>query len=128
VNQSHGKGMEEFAVFNLTPTDLAAEAKRRIEEFADAQIKQLDKLQETNRLWLDRMPAEANLASEFASKLAAARSLPEAMFTCQDWGKRRVEMTAEDTKHLLDDTQTFIQIGVQLLTKAWQGKRPGASS
>ena len=75
-----------------------------------------------------RMQAEANLASEFASKLAAARSLPEAMFTCQDWGKRRIEMMAEDTKHLLDDTQTFIQIGAQLLTKTWQGKRPGASS
>ena len=51
--QSHGKGTEKFAVFNLTPADLAAEAKRRIEEFADAQTKQLDKLQETNRLWLD---------------------------------------------------------------------------
>ena len=125
--QSHGKGTEKFAVFNLTPADLAAEAKRRIEEFADAQTKQLDKLQETNRLWLDRMQAEANFASEFASKLAAARSLPEAMFTCQDWGKRRIEMMAEDTKHLLDDTQTFIQIGAQLLTKTWQGKRPGAS-
>jgi hypothetical protein len=121
--------MEKFAAFNLTPADLAAEAKRRIEEFADAQAKQLDKLQETNRLlWLDRMQAEASLASEFASKLAAARSLPEAMFTCQDWGKRRVEMMAEDTKHLLDDTQTFIQIGAQLLTKTWQGKRPGVSS
>jgi hypothetical protein len=46
--QSHGKGMEKFAAFNLTPADLAAEAKRRIEEFADAQTKQLDKLQETN--------------------------------------------------------------------------------
>ena len=107
--QSLGKGTEKFAVFNLTPANLAVEAKRRIEEFADAQTKQLDKLQETNRLWLDRMQAEANLASEFALKLAAARSLPEAMFTCQDWGKRRVEMMAEDTKHLLDDTQTLLR-------------------
>ena len=97
-----------------------------LQEFADAKTKQLDKLKETNRLWLDRMQAEANLASEFASKLAAARSLPEAMVTCQDCGKRRVEMMAEDTKHLLDDTQTFIQIGAQLLTKTWQGKRLGA--
>jgi hypothetical protein len=30
--------------------------------------------------------------------------------------------------HLLDDTQAFIQIGAQLLTKTWQGKRPGVSS
>ena len=105
--QSLGKGTEKFAVFNLTPANVAVEAKRRIEEFADAQTKQLDKL--TNRLWLDRMQAEANLASEFALKLAAARSLPEAMFTCQDWGKRRVEMMAEDTKHLLDDTQTLLR-------------------
>jgi len=74
------------------------------------------------------MQAEANLASEFASKLAAACSLSEAMFTCQDWGKRRVEIMAEDTTHLLDDAQTFIQIGARLLTKTWQGKRPGVSS
>ena len=93
--QSHGKGTEKFAVFNLTPADLAAEAKRRIEEFADAQTKQLDKLQETNRLWLDRMQAEANLASEFASKLAAARWYSAIISTrrlpqsCISWTTRR---------------------------------------
>lgn len=42
--QSHGKRVEKFAVFNLTAADRAAEAKRRIEEFADAQTKQLDRL------------------------------------------------------------------------------------
>ena len=39
----------------------------------------LDKLQETNRQWFDRAQLETNLASEFASELTAARSLPEAM-------------------------------------------------
>ena len=38
--QSLGKGTEKFAVFNLTPANLAVEAKRRIEEFADARCTQ----------------------------------------------------------------------------------------
>jgi hypothetical protein len=50
VGSVNGKQVEKVAVFNLTAADLAAETKRRIEEFADAQTKQLDKLQETNRL------------------------------------------------------------------------------
>jgi Phasin protein len=126
--QPQSERFEKFAPFNLTAADVAAETKKRIEQFANAQTQQLDKLQAANRLWLDRIQTEANLASEFASKLSSARSLPEAMTACQDWGKRRVEMMAEDTKHILDDAQSLMQMSAQLFAKAWQGERPGASS
>jgi hypothetical protein len=125
--QSQSERAENFVPFNLTAADIAAETKKQIEEFANAQTKQLDRLQEANRLWLDRIQAEANLASEVASKLSSARSLPEAMTACQYWGKRRVEMMAEDTKHILDDTQNLMQMSAQLLAKTWQGKRAGVS-
>jgi hypothetical protein len=59
--------------------------KKRIDEFVKMQAELLDKLQETNRQWLDRAQSEANLASEFASKLAAARSIPDAMTAFQEW-------------------------------------------
>jgi len=72
-------------------------------------------LQETNRQWFDRAQAEANLASEFASKLTAARSIPEAMATCQEWTSRRFEMMAEDGKHLFADTQKFMEAAARLV-------------
>jgi hypothetical protein len=49
-----------------------------------------------------RMQTEANLASEFGSKLAAARSIPNAMIACQESATRRFEMMAEDRKHATD--------------------------
>ena len=118
---------EQFTPFNLTAAHVARETKKRIEEFVNAQTEQLDKLQEANRLWLDSMQAKANLASEFASKLGSARSIPEALTAYQDWGQRRAEIMAEDTKHILDDTQDLMQMSAQLFAKTWQGQRHGAS-
>ncbi len=48
------------------PVEFAGIGKRRIEDCVNAQTELLDKLQETNRQWLERMQSEANLASEFA--------------------------------------------------------------
>jgi hypothetical protein len=73
------------------PSEFAAMGKRRIEDFVNAQTDLLEKLQASNRQWFDRMQSEANLASEFASKLTAARSIPDAMTACQEWANRRFE-------------------------------------
>jgi len=89
---------------------------------------QAEQFQERNRQCLDRAQAEANLASEFVSKLVAARSIPDAVKAYQEWGSRRLEMVAEDTEHLMDDTQKFIQMSAQLLATGWQSKAPRASN
>jgi hypothetical protein len=101
------------------PTEFAALEKKRIEDFVNTQTELLDKLQETNRQWFDRMQSEANLASEFGSKLTAARSIAEAMIACEEWATRRFEMMAEDRKHLLTDCQMFTETGARLLSKGW---------
>ena len=126
--QAHGERMEKFRPFNLTPAEFTATAMQRFEEFAKAQTGQFDKFQETNRQWLDRVQAEANLASEFVSKLAAARSIPDAMTAYQEWGSRRFEMMAEDTRHLMDDTQEFMRSSARLLANGWQSKGASVSS
>ena len=82
-------------LFNLTSQDIAATVKKGMDEFATAQSELVAKLQESNRQWLDRFQAEATLTSELASKLTAARSIPDAMTACQEWGSRRFEMMAE---------------------------------
>lgn len=126
--EPNGERTEKSSLANLIPTQFAAMGKKQVEEFANVQTELLDKFQEANRQWFDRMQSEANLASEFASKLTAAHSIPEAMIACQEWTNRRFEMMAEDGKHLLADTQKFMKTGTRLLANGWVSHRPGAST
>jgi len=111
--QQESRAIENFLLFNPIPGEFAAAGEKRIEGFVNAQTELYDRLQDTNRQWLDRVQTEANLASEFATKLTAARSIPDAMKACQDWTSRRIELMAEDVKHVLDDTQKFMQTGAR---------------
>jgi hypothetical protein len=113
--QKETQRSEKSSSSNLIPTELVEMGKKRVEEYANIQRELLEKLQETNRQWFDRAQAEANLASEFASKLTAAHSIPEAMSVCQEWTRRRFEMMAEDGKRLFADTQKFMEAAGRLM-------------
>ena len=39
--------------------------KKRVQDFVNAQTGLLDKLQETNRQWFDRLQSETSLVSDF---------------------------------------------------------------
>jgi predicted phage tail protein len=110
------------------PTEFAEMGKKRVEDFAKAQAELLEKVQECNRHWVDRFQSEAQLASEFASKLTAARSIPDAMAASQEWSSRRIEMMAEDARRLVADTQTFLETGARLLSNGcWPNGAAGVS-
>jgi hypothetical protein len=111
-------------VLNWGPAAFAAGAKERLDNLTSAQTELLDLLRTTNQQWLDRMQAEARLASEFAAKLAATRSMPDAMAVCQDWSSRRFAMLAEDAGHVLDDTQKFMQTAAHVVTAGFAAKGP----
>ena len=113
--ESYAERTEKTSSPNLMPTEFSEMGKKRVEEFVNTQRELLEKLQEMNRQWFDRAQSETNLASEFASKLTAARSIPEAMAAYQEWASRRFEMMAEDGKHLLADTQKFMEAATRLL-------------
>ena len=126
---AHSERTEKSSAFNLAPAEFAEFAMKRFEEFANAYTEQFDNFQETNRQWLDRVKAEANLASESVSKLTAARSIPDATMTAyQEWSSRRLEMMAEDTKHIMDNTQKFVQTSARLLANGWRSKGTSVSS
>jgi Phasin protein len=116
---------EETSLFGLTPSDIAARAEGQMEDLANLQGELFDKLQEANRQWLDRIEAEAKIASEFTTKLTQARSFPEVVSACQVWANRRFELLGEDTKHFIDDTQKFIQTGAHFLAISGQSKELG---
>ena len=114
---------EKSSSSSLIPTEFAAMGTKRLKDFAATQKELLEELQEVNRIWFDRMQSEASLASEFATKLTAARSIPETATIYQDWASRRMAMAAEDTKRLLADSQKFIETGARLLSS---GRLPSA--
>jgi hypothetical protein len=114
--------------FVLNTGELAALGKKRIGEFVRVQTELLDEIQEANRHWLDRFESEANLASEFASKLSEARSMPDAMAVSRDWATQYFAMLAEDGKHLADDTRKFIETGARLFSGRFSGEQPSVTA
>lgn len=129
AKESQSERAEKSALPNLMPAEFATMGKKRFEEFTKAQTELLDKLQEANRQWIARLQSEADLASEFAGKLSAARSIPDALSACQEWTNRRFEMMAEDGKHMFADTQKFMETAARLMSNGgWLSSRPGAST
>jgi Phasin protein len=116
---SQSERQETGSLLSEIPADFAETAMRRFEECANAQTELFEQFQETNKQWLDRMQAEANLASEFVSKLSSAWSISDAMPAYQEWGTRRCEIMAEDAKHALDNMQKFIQTGADMLASGF---------
>jgi Phasin protein len=100
--------------FSFNSSELAALGKKRMEAFVNAQTELLDEIQEANRRWMDRFQSEANLASEFASKLSGARSIPDAMAVSRDWATRYFQMLAEDGRHFADDTRKLMETGARM--------------
>lgn len=113
-------GELKLPLFNLISTDFATTARQRLGDFADAQAELLNIFQEINQHWRDRISAEAKVEADFASKLTAARSIPDVVTTCQEWGSRHLEMVAEDAAHLFDDTQKLMQTSARLFANIAQ--------
>lgn len=125
---SERTGTEKSSLSNLFPGEFGAMGKKRMEEFAKAQTELLDKLQETNQQWTERMQSEATLASEFAAKLTAARSIPEVATAYQEWAGRHMEMAAQDAKRIFADGQKLAETGVRLLSNGWWPNGHGGST
>jgi hypothetical protein len=98
---------------------LAETGKKRAEEYFKLQTEFSKYLQEANKAWLARLQSEASLASQFASELAAARSIPERTTAWQHWAKRRMELFAEDSRRILADAEKLMETGRRMLGNGW---------
>ena len=128
AKESQSDRTDKASLQNPMSAEFAAMGKKRVEEFTKVQTELLDKIQEANRQWVERLQSEANLASEFAAKLSAVRSVPDAMNVGQEWTSRRFEMMAEDGQRLFADIQKFMETAARLLSDGWQSGRPGVST
>jgi hypothetical protein len=98
------------------------------QEYPGVQTMLADQFREASSQWRDRLEVEAKLMSELASKLTAARSLPEVLAAYQEWGSRRVELMAQDTRQILNQAQKFMQSSAQLMMNGQQWKGIGTST
>jgi hypothetical protein len=116
MKESHGDRTQGSSPINPFPSEFAAFGAKGLEGFVHGQSEFLEKLQKINRDWLERMQLEATGASEFATRMTAARSVPEAATVWQEWASRRMEMAAEDGKRLLESSQQFMETSARMLS------------
>ncbi len=117
--EHHGEQVETVTPFSLIPSGFITIGKKHIHDCVKAQSELLDRFHEANRSWLVHLESEADLSAEFASKMTAVRSIPDAAKVLLAWTNRHMEMAAVDAKHVLADTHKFMEIGVRLLPGSW---------
>jgi hypothetical protein len=97
--------------------------RNNVEGLFRAQEDLIDNITKANQKWTERFKSEASVSSDFGSKMAASCTLPEALTIGQEWASRRLQMMAEDRRHLLEDYQHFVEIGTRLCTNGWGSNR-----
>ena len=125
---SHGKA-EKLSSLNPASPEFVEMAKKNLEQLTTIQSDLLEEIRDANQKWLDRIQSEAALASEFTSKLATSHSIADTTMACQEWLKRRVELFTEDGKHLMTDSQKFMEKAARFFPIGWfSNGRTGGSS
>jgi hypothetical protein len=94
--------------------DIADMGKKQAEAMVDVQRQFMQTAEEVRREWVNRLKAEAELATEFANKITATKSIPETMGIYQEWMRRRMEMFASDM-------QKFMTLTTRLMPKGGAG-------
>jgi hypothetical protein len=79
----------------------------------------LEAYEEASRAWLARVQSEVELWSQLATRLAATRSIPEALGAYQELVAQRMQMAAEDGKRLSDDCREIMGKIAGSLPKGW---------
>ena len=68
----------------------------------------LDAAHDINQQWIVGINAEATLAYELFTKLAAARSIPDAVSAFQDCGSRQLEILAQRSRGLMAASERIV--------------------
>jgi hypothetical protein len=75
-----------------------------------------DTFEGMNREWVSRIQSEAKLASDFVSKLTAARSIPDAASAYLECATRQFEMFTEDSRRMLANSHKLMETGTRLFS------------
>ncbi len=109
-----GAGAESFLKLGREQTEATFKIQKDV----------LEAYEEASRAWLARVQSEVELWSQLAAKLAATRSVPEALGAYQESVAQRMQMAAEDGKRMSDECRDIMGKIAGSLSKGW----PGAST
>jgi hypothetical protein len=76
-------------------------------------------IEQANKDWLARVEKERVLASELATKLSAAGSLPDVAKEYQRWMTQRWELMAEDGRKFFGDSLKLMNSTARLWSNGW---------
>ncbi|MBI1981684.1 MAG: hypothetical protein HYS63_09075 [Methylocystis sp.] len=113
---------------NGAAAEVAAESRLRLEDFTQTRNEIWDRLQDANRIWLERMQQEAALTAEFASKLTASRSFSETATVLQDWTSKHIEMTTEDARRVFSDAQQMFDAAARFWSISARAPSPESAA
>ena len=99
-----------------TVQDFLQIGTKRFESLMEVHRKLLATFERVQRDRLARAMEETKLASEFATRVTSARSIPDIMAIYQQWITKCEEMIAEDGRKFLDDSQKVANAALSLLT------------
>jgi hypothetical protein len=103
-------------IISTTAQDFLQIGAKRFESLMEVHKKLLDTFERVQRDRLARAMEETKLASEFATKVTSARSIPDIMAIYQEWITKCEKMIAEDGRKFLDDSQKVANAALSLLS------------
>ena len=105
----------------FNPADFTRLGKEQADALTDMQ-KEFSKLvEQANADWLARMELERELASDLATKLSTAKSLPDTAKAYQDWMGRRMETITKDSQKFFADSQKLVTTMNRFLSSGGKG-------
>jgi len=95
--------------------DIAGSVKKNFEAAAAAQKQFLEAVNKANREWLACLNEGTALTSNFANKLTAARSIPDATAAYQEWAGQQMELFSKQAKKIFEDSQEFSKLYTNII-------------
>jgi hypothetical protein len=123
-NQNNSGSPWTGVLWNPMAPAIAAVCTKGAENLAAMQKEWLETLEHARHGWASHFEAEATLGSDFATKVTAAKAVPDAAAAYQEWMTGRMELLSKEWQKAVEDGQKFMNA---FSTIAGNGKRPGGS-
>jgi Phasin protein len=98
----------------LIPSTFLDAAAKQIESLLMVQTDLMQTFEGMNHELFNHARKEAEIASEFVSKLAGVRSIPDATSTYQEWATKKMDLLAADGHQMLVHGEKFMQTSRRL--------------
>jgi hypothetical protein len=84
-----------------------------LDSMVDLQKQALEYAAELNQVWTTRAQSESELVTDLVTRLAAARSIPDAASAWQECLQRQMQLNAEDARRLLEQNERFVRASAE---------------